>query len=223
MGSLVRIPINEINATLELCDSLGLTAQTFSRIRRDPEFAKKVVRYAQAGGHEPNKTEIAKCIMGNHMIMPKMVSASFGFTYTEHELKKLDNLLFSEHELEKRKKDYILFPGHSFISTESVFLHGLIHSDPDCEKRFYNGPAQKETLDTRWYLIRKSILPQSKTEKDIDRLKAMIPKGEELPRAVEVVAMIGLYHRHCIQETSLSYVDYLFRMGPLVMTSSSSN
>lgn len=43
MGSLVRTPLSEVMATLEIFDKAGITAEHFARVRRDPFYANQVL------------------------------------------------------------------------------------------------------------------------------------------------------------------------------------
>jgi len=156
---------------------------------KDNGLAKKVVSYIRRGGREnPAAFERAMEIMGKNFLSPWDVVEHFGVEYGD-EISKLLQIPFSENVLEECKDTHILFAGYplTILDIRSKVSPELF---PVADNRWYArlAFAKADKVKTRWYLMRKDIVPNS-TDKTHAEQTMMLAKNEEVPRACEVVFM----------------------------------
>jgi hypothetical protein len=162
------------------------------------------------GGYEATASQKrAREIMGKNFLGIEEASQHFGVSFGK-ELVRFDEIPFPETVLTECKDTHILFPGfpltildvRSKVSPDLFWRH---------ESAWYNNQAfaKKDRVELRWHLIRKDIVPESKSKTYQEQL-AMLSEDEEVPRAREVVYMIILYFLATETRHFLTPVNRLF-------------
>ncbi|MEW6144139.1 MAG: hypothetical protein AB1598_03865 [Thermodesulfobacteriota bacterium] len=147
----------------------------------------------------------AREIMGKNFIAIDDVARILSVSISRKARYALQHIPYSDGTLQTCKKSHILFPGvpednsGNLITIASIReTFGVDFDEQPCfsyvdywyiDENF----ASKKTCSLRWYLIRKSILPNSRTKSYHEQIR-LLRGDEELPSAVEIVYMTFLYY-----------------------------
>lgn len=138
------------------------------------------------------KFEKAREIMKDNMILPSEINKflkDLNIGFNKEQQGFLENKIpFNREILEARAEHYALFPGYPLNIVEmkngwekcfNLYAWSLIKS---------KAYAILERVEPRWYLMQKNIIPV--IEKEYKELEKILPSGEELPRACEIIFQI---------------------------------
>ena len=164
-------------------------------------------------------TEVRRAyeIMGENVLGIKRVIKHFHVTYTNHELRGLALVPFSEETLERCKNTHLLIAGYPmsisqiFKRIPENFRNMFFEKTPVYTHETF---ITHKKVDLRWYLIRKEIFmnesrltfPQQQV-----KFKVLFP-SEEITRACELVYAMALHL--LVKKTSLLKDGYA-RCGDL--------
>lgn len=187
-----ELSIHQEHEVLGKLEAAGLTEELAQRIieSKDNTLAKKVIGYVARDGYDPSTSQKrAKEIMGASYLGPEDVMHHFGVSFTDKELVQLQEIPFTEAELEACKETHVLFVGYplSILDIRSK-VKNLFYSQDWYENQSF---AKKEKVNLRWYLIRKDEVPSS-TNKTWQEQQSLLTSDEITPRACEVIFMAML-------------------------------
>lgn len=136
------------------------------------------------------RAEVAAAILGAGNVLGILdVERHFRRPYSEHELRALATVPFSDETLRQYKDTHVLIAGAPLSVNEMRKLADSIF----CPGDWYNREAFATTkkVGARWYLLRKEPVPESRN-KTYDEQTALL-KDEEVPFACEVTYLVVLY------------------------------
>ena len=135
--------------------------------------------------------EQAKEIMGENFFGIKNVEKAFGVSFTKDQIEKLREVPFNKGTLKTCKNTHVLFPGYPLNISEV----NSINRQRQIGISFYmdNFPFtfRPQKVELRWYLIRKSIVENSRGKTYNEQLK-LLTNEEEVPWCCEMVYLISL-------------------------------
>ncbi|UZE93410.1 MAG: hypothetical protein IB617_01080 [Candidatus Nealsonbacteria bacterium] len=136
-------------------------------------------------------------IMGKNFFGVEEVAKYFGIQLTKEELSKIAEIPFSDKTLQECKDTHILFLGiNRDKEGKPLTIHRFKEMFPENgQPKFYSYQgswydkeefANKETPELRWYLMRKSILEESRS-KTYEQQEKLLKENEERERAIVYV------------------------------------
>jgi hypothetical protein len=147
------------------------------------------------GDFEPSTSQKqTREIMGKNFLGVEEVAEHFGIQLNREELAKIAEIPFTEATLQECKDTHILFLGVNHDKAgKPLTINRFREMFPkDGQPRFYSYQdswydkekfATKETPELRWYLVRKSILEESR-EKTYNQQEKLLKENEERERAI---------------------------------------
>lgn len=176
--------------------------------------------------------KIAQAILGNDFITPeKMMSLDKRIVFSKKQLSLLRETVPAQELLEwGRDNNFFLVAGPG----SPLSLNGVYNLMKDYflseEDNFgLQELLQNDLIRTRWYMIRKDIVPES-TYKNWKEQQSLLPVGETTPSAPEliwaiiiykIVNKICLFHDVYVRTSSLNLdgqnVDISFAEGSLIV------
>lgn len=146
------------------------------------ELAKKLVTFIRTGGYEPTVSQkTARAILGPNYIGVEKSIEHLKVTPSKADLKVLEEVPFSEAELEACKETHIL------VAVLPLSVMGLWERTKHLfyakDDPWYRTQAfAKDKGQAGWHLVRKDIVPNS-TSKTWQEQQALLGKDDETPTA----------------------------------------
>lgn len=154
------------------------------------ELARKVVDFIRQRGYKVTASqESARAIMGSNFLGIDKVIQHYGADFTTEQLAALEQIPFTEAELQMCKDDFILVAGYPM----DIFDIQAKGPEDIVPSGYSNVFFARRKMQVRWYLIRKNPVPKS-TNKTYKRQQLLLSNNEKIPRAVELVYTIILYY-----------------------------
>jgi len=194
--------IHEVLITLR---KAGMTHQLLAQLAESEELSRKVVAFIKRGGYEPTiGQKQARAIMGKNFLGVEEVAEYFGIILTQDELAKVAEIPFSEKTLEECKDTHILFLGvHHNKEGKPLTITSLREMFPaTSQPRFYSYEdawynkekfATKETTELKWYLVRKVITEESRSENFQEQEKLLKEQEYREKTVVYVYGMLLMF------------------------------
>lgn len=197
MGSLVKIPLSELMATLEVLERFGMTRDDLTRIRADEFYTEQITKVACADvwkGIETPSQKIAHEIMGKNFFGVQEAFKYFGVSPNCRQLAALSKIPFPTAVLKELKDTHIL------VAVFPLYLSDIHLRSEVSFNNSYGNSLDIESLttgcdDSIWHLIRKTPVKHSVDEKKGYQQKvALLSKDEEIPHLqVMIYTIIGFY------------------------------
>ncbi|MDP3900346.1 MAG: hypothetical protein Q8Q23_04670 [bacterium] len=165
----------------------------------------------------------AKKIMGKNLIGPDelgLISSQLGIKDPSKVKTRIPKINFSETQLKKSRKDYILILGVPKNKKGQWLTLNILRShfglDPKkSEPCFYNQDwylkekfAAKTHLEFQWYLVRKKVITQTRG-KDPQAIQKSLNSNESLPSAILSIFTFFAYYFHTKGEILWKY-DFIW-------------
>lgn len=134
--------------------------------------------------------EQARAIMGSNFYHLSDAARHLGVTYSEEQQVELAEIPYSVATLEACRDTHILFPGYplNILNLRKRVRTAFRKQDWYNQEDF----ARKAKVGLRWYLIRKTPVPNT-TNKNLADQQKELAGNESVPRACEVIYMIMLH------------------------------
>ena len=177
-------------------NKIGLTEEKAQNLNENPEFAAYLFEGIKRFALKAPDYKIARKILGKDFISPEEIMKSRkGITYTEKQLAKFGETVPAQEILEWcRDNNFMLVAGPnrptSLLEIRTMkngyfyFKEGGWYAD----QKF----AQGDKVETKWYMIRKEIVPES-TSKNWSEQQALISDVETVPNSAEFTWAITTY------------------------------
>ncbi len=194
------LSVHQEHELLLRLEKAGLTGKFAQRVIENPALAERVVAHIKRGGHWSSiSQQRAREIMKENFFGAEEVAEHLGFLLNNEELSEIAKVPFSEKRLQECKDTYILFLGVDHDRTGkplTILRLSEIFSDEFYWKDWWKKEefATKETPKLQWYLVRKSILEESRF-KTFSQQEKLLKKNEYRERAVVYAYRMLLIHK----------------------------
>lgn len=203
----------EIGATLKALQDNGVTPDHLARLRSEPEYTKRVAKYIIRGSVEDSmRNKLARVLMGKNFFgIDDWII--YGANFTEEQLRRVAEFPWSE--------DILMNPcpfvkGMLVRDTHFAFL-GVpsLYGEPLTVKRWLKLRAvnklfrlvtniplaglphfDKATLELRWYLLLKDIVPDSDGKAYEEQVTKIPAEYYEIPTTIaEIMKNVLVFHK----------------------------
>jgi len=197
----------EVGATLKSLQDHGVTLEHLSRLRAEPEYAKRVAEFILRGGVDGSvHHKLARTLMGKNFFGIEDWATLYGANFSQKQLRQVAEFPWDEDILAstcplcgKTVKDcHFAFLGLDRLNGKPLTILKLQELHPNtAQPRFYSYTpdvwyskekfATETTCDLRWYLLHTNIVSKSE-DKTFDEQKTMLPAKYEVPSAIAEVS-----------------------------------
>lgn len=205
-SGLWTLTYGEVGATLKSLQDWNVTSEHLARLRSDTAYAKRVAEFMLRGGIDGSiHHKLARAILGNNFFGVEEWATLYGANFTKKQLREVAEFPWGEDILNgpcpfvkgKLVKDtHFAFLGVSKLNGDPLTVmkwHGL--HPPTGQPKFYftDNPWHRgqphtdvATMELRWYLMLKEIVPDSTSKTPEDQV-AMLPAEYEVPTTIAEV------------------------------------
>lgn len=208
MGNLVKLPFSDIGSTLELLSHEGVREEHWNRLRSDESYRRRVAGLMLRGGLEEGSVhqKLARALMGQNFFGLEEWATLYGANFTKKQLREVAEFPWGEDILNgpcpfvqgKLVKDtHFAFLGVSKLNGDPLTVMKWHELHPATgQPKFYHSTdnpwhrgqphTDTETMELRWYLMLKEIMPDS-TSKMSEEQVIMLPAEYEVPTTIAEV------------------------------------
>ena len=191
----------------------GLAFADLMNSNKNPVLRERILKCWRTNGFNHTlDPKVAREIMGENYIGLDSVRKELKVAYTEEQLYALmRGIPFSTSTLERCAHSHILFPGYPLTIRDFMKMWPDFFNLSNFERH-----AREVIIDTpvetRWYLMSKSIVPGSNM-KTYENQLGLLGDDEAVPKACEIVYASILYH---LTNNGHIFLNYYVRCPELV-------
>ncbi len=206
-SGLWTLSYGEIGATLKSFQDNGVAPEHLARLRSDTAYAKRVSEFMLRGGIDGSiHHKLARAVLGNNFFGVEEWATLYGASFTKKQLREIAEFPWGEDILsspcpfvkDKLVKDtHFAFLGISGLNGSPLTVAKWLELHPATgQPKFYfnQNPWHKgqphtdvATMELRWYLMLKEIVPDSTSKTPEDQVK-MLPAEYEVPATIAEVS-----------------------------------